>query len=1150
MADMSTPSAYSSRYTRTISPPLSTAGASTISPQTQRLNVVTRLAIEGKAKRNESNVAIKMYLKLTLPADSITPGSAIPLFKEENVKILDHELHPLDSNSVPYQFSSAASPLLHNAARALNLPARSSTSYLTLFGQPPASSSRLSSTTHKDPDIPRLDKTYTGQILVSGYQVSFVLPKELPPRYKLNGIDSEGDELRRTTPTRSRRGSIGEKNVIMFMAGISMMVPYLSIPPRAPWLVSSCLPIQYIVFLTHSVKLSIPTPRCLQNNLKLRIFPANPATSSSTQSISSAEAESELTWDMAADPHVTRSTTSRRTSAYQYQHFADDESSDSASAPGFSDGVGIQGTFPSTERVRVRWAHPIRAVDDGVRDGRRRIGVTDARGEMVCTILGRGRERSGEMEGVLMRLEYKGSCKGVWFPGVATLLGMDVALEAKNAEVSWARGRDPKWTVVGGPGYTGHEIGGTHHPKVESENHISFATSTFMTSSDERDVGPSGPQTPSRPSSRTSSSLSLLRAPLPSQSAGEYSFETPSATPSEAGMSSLFSTTDGGGSRGRSRASSVDADVRDPSVPITLHLNINDLLPPNKQVFTFTVSGVVLVRPRTQIPSPTDINPHESSLSSDSDDNKREFTVSIPRFRVLASDNEQIGTSVRNGIDAGYETVDIYTSAEPKARKVELAHGSRSKVSAEGGRIVLRPTPRSSTSALPPIRGARRDDSDDMSRPPSRPRTPSEFRLGSSSMLRDTLLSSLKPRRDGPFMIPSVTATVTPLLSSGSVLPDAYAVRAVLPAPADADSEWLEFGLAQSSSPSTSQTMLKDGGQPPRVEIVTASLDGVPIRYETTVAAKPEQSAMSALAFEQMSGKEWITWVRLHVGALGGGMVEVLYIVKEKNLVDAKQKEPTRKGKEKLKEAPEIGVILPTFNIPVGWLQVDIESLSEFEITSVQSNLSHQQSLPRGRRLLHYSLESYFYCQLRLQVHPTIADTPWISPSVSRFFHLAACTAPIIMSLMLFLLLLGVNNDLGLIRRSLDSHSTGWGSGWDNVVSPTVTVTATAVSRSSEGQQPISSAANSSQAPHAQVTSITIIDVTSPPPEQPPEGDKRGGSRSPFRERFAVLDPRRIYIIIPNMREIAWNTLDTMVRGVKSAWYNVRRVYHFPLEPP
>jgi hypothetical protein len=38
---------------------------------------------------------------------------------------------------------------------------------------------------------------------------------------------------------------------------------------------------------------------------------------------------------------------------------------DPASAPGFTDGVGTQGTFPSTERIRVRWAAPVRGIENG-----------------------------------------------------------------------------------------------------------------------------------------------------------------------------------------------------------------------------------------------------------------------------------------------------------------------------------------------------------------------------------------------------------------------------------------------------------------------------------------------------------------------------------------------------------------------------------------------------------------------------------------------------------------------------------------------------------------------------------------------------------------------------------------------------------------
>lgn len=59
---------YSTRHSRAFSPPLSTHGASTIGPQLQlqRLHIVTRLVIEGRARRDESNVSIKMYLRVRL----------------------------------------------------------------------------------------------------------------------------------------------------------------------------------------------------------------------------------------------------------------------------------------------------------------------------------------------------------------------------------------------------------------------------------------------------------------------------------------------------------------------------------------------------------------------------------------------------------------------------------------------------------------------------------------------------------------------------------------------------------------------------------------------------------------------------------------------------------------------------------------------------------------------------------------------------------------------------------------------------------------------------------------------------------------------------------------------------------------------------
>ena len=124
------------------------------------------------------------------------------------MKVLDSQVHPLDANSTPYNFSSITSPLLHKAARALNLPARSTQSYVPLSTSVTASDS-----------LPPLDEKYTGQILVSSYHVSYILPKEFP---------------RREADTRSKRPS----TVAQFMAAIDLWIPLLTQPPFAPYLVS------------------------------------------------------------------------------------------------------------------------------------------------------------------------------------------------------------------------------------------------------------------------------------------------------------------------------------------------------------------------------------------------------------------------------------------------------------------------------------------------------------------------------------------------------------------------------------------------------------------------------------------------------------------------------------------------------------------------------------------------------------------------------------------------------------------------------------------------------------------------------------------------------------------------------------------------
>jgi hypothetical protein len=156
------------------------------------------------------------------------------------VKVLSSQVHPLDPNSVPYNFSSTVSPLLHRAACALNLPARSQESFNSAFDLASTHSSNVStpsSTRASKADnaemVPPVDPQYTGHILVSGYNISYVLPKVFPNQ----SLDHEEPYSR--TSLRSRRPSISERNTAQFMAAIDMWVPYVSKPPRHPYLVSN-----------------------------------------------------------------------------------------------------------------------------------------------------------------------------------------------------------------------------------------------------------------------------------------------------------------------------------------------------------------------------------------------------------------------------------------------------------------------------------------------------------------------------------------------------------------------------------------------------------------------------------------------------------------------------------------------------------------------------------------------------------------------------------------------------------------------------------------------------------------------------------------------------------------------------------------------
>jgi hypothetical protein len=130
-------------------------------------------------------------------------------------------IHPLNSKGAPYDFSTTLCPLLHKAARALNLPGRLRETYHFAHGLSSHSSSSRES-------APVVEDKYTGHIVVSNYQISYVLPKEFPP------VSESSSSFR-------------DKNSMQFVAAIDMLVPYVSRPPRAPYLVSSSFSVSDLV---------------------------------------------------------------------------------------------------------------------------------------------------------------------------------------------------------------------------------------------------------------------------------------------------------------------------------------------------------------------------------------------------------------------------------------------------------------------------------------------------------------------------------------------------------------------------------------------------------------------------------------------------------------------------------------------------------------------------------------------------------------------------------------------------------------------------------------------------------------------------------------------------------------------------------------
>ena len=558
----------------------------------------------------------------------------------------------------------------------------------------------------------------------------------------------------------------------------------------------------------------------------------------------------------------------------------------------------MQGTFPSAEHIRIRWAKPIKNLNiAGEENGRRRVGVETVKGEMTCVVRGKGVSPSDpEVQGVLLHVEYKGQCKGVWFPGVATLLGLDVGLEAKGSDICWPKGFPTHWEVSGGAGYTGFDNGRATAP-IEPNSRTSSIDSN----------GPRSLLTPSighestaflttRTNSASSSTSSLLRAPLPAQNVPDYSFEgshttLPSSSETLSSISSLPTSS--------TPIPPLTSEARLPGHPVTLHLNMNDLQPPAKNVFTFKITGTILVTARATLARANNLN-----ASTNSDRNGDPEPVALPRFTVLAADSETTAIIVRSeaesaSVEVFNPTGDIYN--DPQTRKTVLQKGGFTKCGEDGGRIGIK-----TLDAFNMATNARIS---------ARPRTPSAVHRASSNSSLPRATLPPRSKQANATVLPWVKATVTALAPDADMFPTGYAVRLCFQSPALGDSEWLDFGMGQRWKSDSITTTSTDPKPQPRVRIICATLDGVPVKAETANISKPDSSAVP---FEQLSGNDWLCWGKVYTGGSPGGNMVIDYIVKQDDVQSAN-------SKSKSINLLAMNVVLPTFFISVARLEVKID---------------------------------------------------------------------------------------------------------------------------------------------------------------------------------------------------------------------------------
>ena len=759
---------------------------------------------------------------------------------------------------------------------------------------------------------------------MSNFHICFILPKILPTRAAV-AADNE-HEVPNGMSSRARRQTFAERNTIMFMAGAEIFVPFVSRPPKAPYQVNKFSLVDQQQEPNPHFELSVPLPRCLSNQIKLRMMPP-PTLPSGMEA---------PPWDLSSEPTVSYQP-SHRPRVTPYEYLPDDEQSpsdDGHSSSSMGATAGIQGNFPSTDRIRIRWAAPVsRHQGHGaLADGRRRLGVDVVNGLLRSTIMGQDEERRTRL-----KLDYEGMCNGLWFPGVATQLGMEVVLDTKGRSVAWDR--EAGWDVTGGTGFTGFDAGSATEPERLSG----------------RPIRGSSIRPPSRPSSYASGSL--LRTPLPNSSLlPDYSFETtPSPTASMLNSAQSYLTS--------AETSAVVLNTGSPLQPIGLHINIGDLLPPPRNEFNFRIKGTIL-------------------LGAPEDPEDDEPMLVLPVFRVASADNDKtefiLTSEVADVVEVIMPQDQQYRG--PPRRKLHRKSEIRAQ---DGVAIALEsPRPAGATPVKRPANGTPARGKFDESESPTLKRR-SVVRI--APPVRSSRSSSPSSGATGLYPIPWVRARVTMLPQS-----EVYSHSVHFTVPSVAASRGpLSFGVCLPSS------LINE--RKASIDVVSATADGrslsvevfprVPLIDESNEDLEEFEKTLQLIDFragveeeqdkqggiDDLGLRDLVSWIQIRVPEGVFGDIEANYLI---------GRDP-RPAKHRGGRLTETSLLLPCFHVGVGTYTIKLDTPagqscsapaayilkrdSDYDSSLAVSNF-HQQV---GGRLVHHMLPDYFYPRVKVRLQPT-----------------------------------------------------------------------------------------------------------------------------------------------------------------------------------